>query len=374
MNIDVRTPLLGGLSPATFMRRHWQKKPLLVRQAWPGVVPPVTRPELFALAGRDGVESRLVQKTAKGWKVGHGPFARQALPPVSRPDWTLLVQGLDLHVEAAHQMLQRFRFVPDARLDDLMVSWASDGGGVGAHLDAYDVFLIQVQGRRRWRISPPPREREPAWVEGTPLKLLKHFEPTQEWVLEPGDLLYLPPRWGHDGTAVGGDCMTCSVGFSVPVAADMARDLLSRLADDADDTRLYRDPKQPATATPAAVPEGLLDFARGLVQSQLEDAEALQRVLGEMLTEPKPNVWFEPGACSGGGALRLSPRTKMMYDARHLFINGEAFAVGGRDAMLLRALADARGLAAAERARLSAAAREQVDEWVADGWLQETSA
>ncbi|MBL8305476.1 MAG: cupin domain-containing protein [Rubrivivax sp.] len=371
MNIDERTPLLGGISPAAFMRRHWQKKPLLVRQAWPDVVAPVTRAQVFALAAQGGVESRLVQKTSRGWRVRHGPLPRTALPPVSRPDWTLLVQGLDLHVPAAHEMLKRFRFVPDARLDDLMVSWASPGGGVGAHLDCYDVFLIQVQGRRRWRIGPPPREREPAWVEGTPLKLLKHFEPTQEWVLEPGDLLYLPPRWGHDGTAEGGECMTCSVGFSVPTAGDMTRDLLSRLADDADETALYRDPRQPATATPAAVPAGLAEFARRAVARQLGDAVALQRVLGEMLTEPKPSVWFDPGPCIGRGPLQLHARTKMMYDERHVFINGEAFVAGGRDAAVLRSLADARALGAAERARLSAGARELLDEWVAAGWLQE---
>ena len=149
MDVHARMPLLGGLSPAQFMRRHWEKKPLLVRQAWPGIQPPVTRAQVFQLAGSEDVESRLVVRSGGGWQVRQGPLPRRALPPVAQPQWTLLVQGLDLHVDAARALLQPFRFIPEARLDDLMISWASDGGGVGPHVDAYDVFLLQVAGRRR---------------------------------------------------------------------------------------------------------------------------------------------------------------------------------------------------------------------------------
>ncbi len=372
MDIDAPTPLLGGISPATFMRRHWQKKPLLVRQAWPGVAPPLPRAALFELASREGVESRLVQRREGRWSVRHGPMPRRALPPVARPDWTLLVQGLDLHVPAAHEMLSRFRFVPDARLDDLMVSWASAGGGVGPHLDAYDVFLIQVQGRRRWRIGPPPRGDGAAFVEGVPLKQLRRFEPTEDWVLEPGDLLYLPPMWAHDGSAEGGDCMTCSVGFNVPREAELARELLVRLSDGDEPGALYRDPRQPATRTPGEVPQALHDFARRALERQLADPQALARALGELLTEPKANVWFEAADAppAAEGALRLDARTRMMYDARHVFINGESFVAAGRDATLLRRLADERRLEASGRHRLSAGAAQLVDEWLAAGWLQ----
>ena len=149
MDIAVASSLLGGLSPQVFMRRHWQKQPLLIRQALPGIVPPLDRAGLFALASRDDVESRIVEHRADGWTLRHGPFARRQLPPVKQPAWTLLVQGVDLHDEVAHELLARFRFVPDARLDDLMVSYATDGGGVGPHFDSYDVFLLQVHGRRR---------------------------------------------------------------------------------------------------------------------------------------------------------------------------------------------------------------------------------
>jgi 50S ribosomal protein L16 3-hydroxylase len=373
MDIDAPTPLLGGLSPARFMRRHWQKRPLLVRRAWPGVVPPLPRPELFALAGQDGVESRLVQRRGEAWALRRGPLPRRALPPAGRPGWTLLVQGLDLHVPAAHAMLAPFAFVPHARLDDLMVSWASDGGGVGPHVDAYDVFLIQLQGRRRWRVAPPGDSR---FVDGLPLRILERFEPTQEWVLEPGDMLYLPPLWGHDGSAVGGDCMTASVGFRTPRRRELARELLLRLADAADDEDagtdpIYTDRAQPATARPGRVPDGYAAFADAALARALAGRGRLARALGEVLSEPKPGVWFDPPARepAGQGALRLDPRTRMLYDDRHVFVNGESWRAGGRDATLLQRLADTRRLDAGDRARLSAGAAAIVRDWLDDGWL-----
>ena len=193
-------PLLGGLSPQQFMSRHWQKKPLLVRGAVPDFQPLLSRSELFALSGREEVESRLVAQTRGGWSFRRGPFQRRALPPLSRPGWTLLVQGVDLHDDRAHELLSRFRFVPQARLDDLMISYASDGGGVGPHFDSYDVFLLQAQGRRRWRIG---RQYDLTLRDDLPLKVLANFEPEEECVLEPGDMLYLPPLYAHDGVASG---------------------------------------------------------------------------------------------------------------------------------------------------------------------------
>jgi 50S ribosomal protein L16 3-hydroxylase len=196
-----------------------------------------------------------------------GRWQARALPPLARPGWTLLVQGVDLHVARRGRCWSAFRFLPDARVDDLMISWASPGGGVGPHIDDYDVFLIQVHGKRRWRVG---RVADPSWVEGAPLKRLQHFEPSDEWVLEPGDLLYLPPRWGHDGIAEGGDCMTCSAGFSVPSAGVAgAVDLLPRDAGrrrPAGDSSalLPRRHAWPASATPAAMPPALLAVrARG---------------------------------------------------------------------------------------------------------------
>jgi len=373
MDLNLALPLLGGLSAQQFMRRHWQKKPLLVRQALPGVTPPLTRPQLFALAAGDAVESRLVVHGAEGWTLRHGPLPRRALPPLAQPDWTLLVQGLDLHVQAAHELLTRFRFVPDARLDDLMLSYASDGGGVGPHLDSYDVFLIQVHGKRRWRIG---RARDHTLVDGLPLKILRHFEPEAEWLLEPGDVLYLPPLWAHDGVAVG-ECMTASVGFRAPGPAELARELLARLAQDFEPAareRLYADAGQHATTAPAAIPPALQAFAAHALQAALRDPQALHRCLGEWLTEPKARVWFDaapahPAHPARRGGLVLDRRTRMMYDAGHVFINGESFRASGRDARLLRQLSDRRHLSAADSGRLSAEARATLDDWAAAGWL-----
>jgi 50S ribosomal protein L16 3-hydroxylase len=364
------TALLGGLSPAAFMRRHWHKQPLLVRQALPGVRAPVERAALFALAARDDVESRLVVHEGRRWSLRPGPVPRRGLPPLSQRGWTLLVQGLDLHVDAAHDLLSRFRFVPDARLDDLMLSYASDGGGVGPHLDSYDVFLLQVSGRRRWRWGRCPA---PGLRDDVPLKMLARFAPEHDATLEPGDLLYLPPGWAHEGTALGGDCMTASIGFRAPTADELARAVLERVAEALPvGGARYGDPHQSAAAFPGAVPETLQAFARASAQRALSTPGVVECALGEWLTEPKPQVWFEPRArVDRPSQLVLDRRTRIGYDARHVFVNGEAFAARGRDATLARRLADTRRLSLRDASRLSASARALIDEWIAAGWLHE---
>lgn len=372
MDIELATPLLAGLSPAQFMRRHWQKKPLLVRQAMPSVVPPLERAALLALAEREEVESRLVVRHGERWTLRHGPLPRRALPPLARPGWTLLVQGLDLHVEAARALLDRFRFLPEARLDDLMVSYASDGGGVGPHVDSYDVFLLQVSGRRRWQIG---RLRDRSLRPGLPLKILQHFEAEQEWLLEPGDMLYLPPGWAHDGVAVGGDCMTCSIGLRAPARADLARSVLQRALDETEAPEvdpLYRDAAQPATVEPGRIPPALTHFAADAVTLFLADPQALACALGEVLSEPKPRVWFDEGTPARlAGAVRLDRRSRMLYDDQRVYLNGESYLAGGRDAQAMRKLADRRGLDAAAVARLSTEARALLGEWSRAGWLHD---
>jgi len=371
MQIDLPTPLLAGLSPAQFMRKHWQKKPLLVRQAFADMQPPAALKDLAALAARDDVESRLVTAFDGDWKLKHGPIAR--LPAMSKPGWTLLVQGLDQHLDAARDLLDQFRFVPDARLDDLMLSVASDGGGVGPHFDSYDVFLIQLAGRRRWRIGA---QRDAVLRDDVPLKIIANFKPEEEFVLEPGDMLYLPPGWAHDGVAVGAGCVTGSVGFRASTSEGLAAELMPRLFDDIETAgKLYADPRQEATTEPGRVPAALLDFARRAVEAAAQRPQALERALGEALTEPKANVWFEPGEqLSPGQGASLDRRSRMLYDAAHVFLNGESFRAGGRDAALMRRFADCRVLTAAEVGRLSTEARELLDQWTEDGWVQPHSA
>lgn len=399
MDVNQSLALLAGLSPAQFMRRHWQKKPLLVRQALPGFQPPLSRAALFKLAASEQVESRLIVQQAKGWRMKQGPHSPRSLPPLSQKAWTLLVQGVDLHDAGAHALLQQFRFVPDARLDDLMISFATAGGGVGPHFDSYDVFLLQASGRRRWKIG---RQKDLTLQEGVPLKILQNFEPEEEFVLEAGDMLYLPPRYAHDGVAEAAsssdgkaaDCMTYSIGFRAPGRGELAAELLQRLAEFSEDdkeegasgsrrgakaTELYRDPGQDATATPAALPADLAAFASQAVQEALKDPLALGCALGEYMTEPKPSVWFDEAARewddhaarTGRAGVQLDARTRMMYDADHVFINGESYRAKGADATLMRRLADSRGLAPHELRKAGASAMALLADWHDAGWLRQ---
>jgi len=404
MDIFKSLPLLAGLSPQQFMQRYWQKKPLLIRQAIPGFKAPVSRSALFALASQDDVESRLIvqalkesggrarsrsKSTEAGWRLSHGPFARRALPPLTRKQWTLLVQGVDTHHAAVHDLLQQFRFVPDARLDDVMVSYATEGGGVGPHVDSYDVFLLQAHGQRRWRIG---RQKDFALEPDVPLKILAHFEHEEEFVLDPGDMLYLPPRYAHDGVALD-ECMTYSIGFRVPESRTLGLDLVQRMVDemqeDLDEARaaelsdtssghphtLYRDPRQVAVSAPGEIPAALQTFAAQAVAKALKQAHDLPRLLGESLTEPKPKAWFE--ARTVPAVLRvvhLDPCTRMMFDAQHIYINGESYRAAGRDAALMRKLANERVLREVDLRRASEGAHSLLLDWCDVGWAHGSDA
>ncbi|AIJ45416.1 50S ribosomal protein L16 3-hydroxylase [Comamonas sp. PE63] len=371
--MDINTPLtlLGGLTASQFMRKHWHKKPLLVRQAIPGFKAPIPRARLLAMAGEEGVESRLIQQLeGDNWKLSHGPLSRRSLPALTKPGWTVLVQGVDMHDAKAHELLQQFRFVPEARLDDLMISFATDQGGVGPHFDSYDVFLLQAHGKRRWRIG---RQKDLSLQPGKPLKVLSHFEPEEEFVLEPGDMLYLPPKWAHDGVAEG-ECMTYSIGFRSPDRSELGRELLLRMSDEPDEPEtpvIYRDPKQEAVSNPALIPEAMYDFAREALKKAMAEPLALERALGEYLSDPKPNVWFEHGDENGMfESVVLDRRTRMMYDAKHIFINGESYLAGGRDATLMRKLADTRALSRKDLATASDDALELLSSWFDAGWVR----
>ena len=307
-DIDQPIPLLGGMTPREFMRDYWEKKPLLIRQAIPDFQPPVTIRDVQTLARRDEVESRLVRHGKKGWTLKRGPFRR--LPPPTEPHWTLLVQSVDLHDDDTAALMRLFRFVPDARLDDVMISIASDGGGVGPHYDSYDVFLLQAHGRRRWRTS---QQADRSLVPGLPLKILADFQPEADDILEPGDMLYLPPNACHDGVAVGDGCMTISIGFRVPNEATLARGLLESAADQisaqhlgdaglygqpalsiGDLSALYSDAHAEPTSHPAALPEPLVKATLATLHKiQFNDTVAA-RFLGQWLTNLPDNAFFDP--------------------------------------------------------------------------------
>ena len=390
MNPDKPLALLGGLTPAQFMKTYWQKKPLLVRQAFPDFKSPLSVSALKKMSKRDDVESRLIQREKDQWQMDCGPFSR--LPKASTPDWTLLVQSVDIHDDAACALMNQFRFVPDARLDDLMISLATVGGGVGPHYDSYDVFLLQAHGHRRWQFG---QQKDLSLVDGLPLKILSDFEPEQEFVLEPGDLLYLPPQAAHDGVALD-ECMTISIGFRAPDEAALARGMLEAAADqivaraglssgpygepplpgpklDA----LYRDPKQLATAHPAEIPDGLIQSAVKSV-SKIQFNEALaHRFLGCWLTEPNRAAVFDSDDDIEDQEDNPAPythwvldrRTRMLYRGKQLFINGEVAAVDAEAG--LKILADARELSGTNPVakKLSPDALEALADWLDAGWI-----
>jgi 50S ribosomal protein L16 3-hydroxylase len=384
---DSPTPLLGGLSPAQFMKKYWQKKPLLIRQAIPGIEAPLSRDELFALADSDDVESRLITHFRKRWALEHGPFAADELPTPKTRQWTLLVQGADLHDDRARALLERFRFAPDARLDDLMISYASDGGGVGPHFDSYDVFLLQVHGKRRWRIGA---QRDLSLQEGLPLKVLANFEPEEEWVLEPGDMLYLPPHIAHDGVAEG-ECMTCSIGFRSPSTDELTSQFLYWLAERGADNAsngesggkktFYRDPDQPAVSHPAQLPPALVERVSSvLAKVRWNDAD-VSSFVGSWLSEPKSNVVFDAPekpldearfvARAAKSGIRLDRRTILLYDARSYYLNGEQYLLKEARKWLPE-LADNRLLDGKRFVTLShdSSVTVLLHEWYCAGWLR----
>jgi len=358
---------------ARFMRDAWQRRPLLIRNAFPGFVPPVSRDALFELARRDDVESRLIARVGRRWSMKHGPVHR--LPSTRRPDWTLLVQGVDLLDAGAHALLRRFRFVPDARLDDLMVSYATDGGGVGPHVDSYDVFLLQAWGRRRWRIS---RQRDLALVPDAPLKLLAGFRAEEEWVLEPGDMLYLPPGVAHDGTAVG-ECLTYSIGFRAPTCQELLEPWLTDFADHAAVSGRYADPGLRPARRPAALPAAMVGRIHDSLRKTRPTQRDTQRFLLRYLTEPKAQVVFERPArparpqrfaqIAARRGLELARPTRMMYAGGEIGINGECVGMPAGSGEALRALADRRALPSPAVAQLPLPAQALLHDWYAAGWL-----
>lgn len=397
MNLDQRLPLLGNQSPNDFMRRYWQRKPLLIRQAIPGFKPPLTIAAIKKLARRDDVESRLIWRENGEWQMENGPFAR--LPKDNEGDWTLLVQSVDLLSDAASELMGLFRFIPDARLDDVMISIASHGGGVGPHFDSYDVFLLQAAGEREWSYG---RQKDLSLEEGLPLKILSNFQPEEKAVLAPGDMLYLPPQAAHDGIAVGDGCMTISIGFRAPTQATLARGLLEAAADQVMArvgllggpygepalpgpklSAVYRDPGQPAVDTPAALPDALVAATLETVEKLRFDDALASRFLGCWLTEPHNlSVFDAPEGMDVdleedwpvSGRLVLDRRSRMLYRGKQLFINGETAMTPAEAA--LRTLADARSLDCADPAcaKLSEDARSCLADWLDSGWIHYVAA
>ena len=367
-------PLLGNITPAQFLKEYWHKKPLLIRQAIPGFKPLLTLEALAGLARQNHTEARLITNLDGQWDMQHGPL--DTLPPATQKQWTLLVQGANLADKRADALLRQFRFIPDARLDDLMISYATDGGGVGPHFDSYDVFLLQASGKRRWKIGA---QKDLTLVEGMPLKILKNFKPQEEFLLEAGDMLYLPPHYAHDGVAEG-ECMTYSIGFRSPSYQELGEAFLQFMADSIDLPGRYADPLLEPAKNPAEIPRHMLATITEEMNKVRFTEEDVTIFLGEHLSEPKHNVFFtrpaKPltmGRFAQSAAKRgvvLSLKTLMLYRGKHVFINGESFAVDRADKALLEVLANERAVPGATVASATTDVLEALYTWYQDGWIE----
>jgi len=370
----MRHRLLGGLSSSAFLRGYWQKRPLFVRNALPGFRGVIGARELARLAADDGVESRLVRRSGTRWSVEHGPIAPARLARAGRSDWTLLVNGVNLRVPAAERLLRRFAFIPQARVDDVMVSYAAPGGGVGPHFDSYDVFLLQGSGRRIWRLCTP---RAYAQVADAPLKLIRDFVAEEELLVEPGDLLYLPPYWGHDGIALD-PCFTVSIGFRAPAGHELAAAFLDWLHERGLPQGEYRDPDLKPSAHTGEIPEAMCAYARTVIGRMRWSHRDVVEFLGEQLTMPKPGVVLDrprrPVSARefarrlARADVALAAATQLLYRGARFFINGEALEVAARSRRTLAAFADARRVAG--RALLRAGLADLAYAWYRYGYLR----
>ena len=370
----MKISLLGGLSARKFISRYWQKQPLLVRGAVPGFGAMLSPQQLAGLACEEDVQSRLVLQRRGQWKLEQGPFDEQRFARLPPKGWSLLVQGVNQWLPEAEALLHRFDFIPRARLDDLMVSLAPDGGGVGPHFDSYDVFLLQGRGKRLWRVS---HQQDHALLEGAPLRILKDFRCDQEWLLEPGDMLYLPPRLAHWGIAVG-ECMTWSIGFRAPSRQELATQFLIHLQDQLELEGLYADPDLHYQKRPAHISGQMRRRVGHMLREALQwDSKDVTRFLGRYLTEPKPHILFQRPSRTGLeqfrsklalSGIQLDLASQMLFHGKSVFINGEEVEATGTTLKWLTELADHRRLPAA--AELPQPVIVFLHQWYSAGYLR----
>lgn len=350
--------------PAAFLRDYWQRKPLLIRRAFNHWQNPLAPDELAGLACEEGAETRLiVQDVAKDeWILEQGPLAEERFATLPTSHWTLLVQAVDHWVPEVAALLEPFRFLPDWRIDDVMVSYAADQGGVGPHVDQYDVFLVQGLGRRRWQVGPLYPVDTPL-REGLPLRQLANFEVVEEWLLEPGDILYLPPGYGHHGVAEGDDCMTYSVGFRAPSRSELVAHWAGHVLAELSEDDRYRDPPLQPAASPSLIDPAAMARARQMMLSTLSDPVQFQRWFGLHVTAPKyPELLDDPDPITADVLRELARHTALERvpgsrfarcgdaDNTQLFADGECHPCPAALAPLAQWLADGQRFTPAELA------------------------
>ncbi len=353
--------LISNLTPAQFLAEYWQKKPLLIRQALPEFKGLLSPNDLAGLACGDDVQARIIQqqkdqKNKDKWSVKSSPFDEAVFAMLPAKNWTLLVQSVNHHLPEATDLLAQFNFIPHARLDDLMVSYAPAGGGVGAHMDSYDVFLLQGTGKRRWKISTTINKNSAdlSLVEGAPLKILKNFVSEQEWLLEAGDMLYLPPQIAHWGISESDDCMTYSIGFRAPKTQELQHEFLSYLQDNISADALYVEDLYADTDLklqnhPAEISADMINKVSGMLQKITWDKDKVADFLGKYLTEPKLDLVFEPNRKISKTeftkrlsqkTLYLSLKSQLLFTQNNFYLNGERLVVSAETVVIMKRFAD----------------------------------
>ncbi len=369
--------LLGEITVETFLKEYWHKKPLLIRGAIPNFEGFLTPNELAGLACEEDVQSRLISFQKKQWKLEQGPFSEKRFSKLPERDWTLLVQSVNHHLQEGVDLLQQFNFIPHARLDDLMVSYAPDGGGVGPHFDSYDVFLLQGCGQRLWRIS---EQEDLSLVEGAPLRILQNFNVEKEWTLSAGDMLYLPPHVAHWGIAIG-DCMTYSIGFRAPSAEELSGEFLNYLQMNRELSGRYSDPDLALQSHPSEINADMVKKVGAILDSLKWNEGDVTNFLGQYLSEPKAHIVFDrPPKITlqafskrlNIDGIKLSYKSQLLKAQDNFYFNGEAIDFDSGAMHLMMKLADNRQLLAedfSEVGRVSENFFGLLLDWYLAGWL-----
>lgn len=350
--------VLGDISIKTFLSEYWQKKPLIIRNAYPNFDNPVSKEELAGIAVEPDVESRIVvEHSPNKWELKHGPFGEEDYAALPKDKWTLLVQAVDHWVPEVKEMLADFDFIPRWRLDDIMISYAVTGGSVGPHYDYYDVFLIQGAGQRRWQIDRVCDETDEI-LPDTPVKILSQFDAQQEWVLNPGDMLYLPPGVAHNGVALDDDCMTLSVGFRAPSDADIACEFGAMLTELLPDHRRFGDPERQMARHSGEIDAASVAIVQDIMRRYVDQPELMARWLGRFMTEPKyadhgdmggAIAWPEIAALLGEQSPERHPASRFAIYEPYLFVDSKEYPLSEETLALGHYLADSHTPLAGER-------------------------
>jgi 50S ribosomal protein L16 3-hydroxylase len=350
MRLDRKNHILGKISNDVFLKKYWQKKPLLIRDAIKNFKSPITEKDLFRIAQNENAISRLIEFKRGIWQVKYGPFKKLDLPKKINTPWTILVQNMNHHLPFAESFLNLFKFIPYARLDDLMVSLATKKGSVGPHFDSYDVFLFQAKGEREWKIS---EQKKFSLDKKSAIKIITNFKVKNTWVLKPGDLLYLPPNVGHWGVSQSDDCLTYSIGFRAPGTFEIQSKFLDFIQDNliTNKNDLYRDPNLNLQKNPAEINSNMIKKIQRIVNQLRWNTNSINNFIGQLLTEPIEGAVFETSKSMTAEVfikdlikkpLKLNPKTRMLFIKNNFFINGELIEADKKSIMYLKQLANDR--------------------------------